>query len=311
MSEQLDISKLLDEELKKIGYYYYPTTKHDHHKERMKLVATISDEIFSRVRGRRSGIIIFKGLLGLLNTLEIEPFWADEIFNLIQNKLTFEQEGFPPEQEGYRRCENLIFEVKLTAIDYYKRLIYQEFKEEDLPKKLKKVKINLSEVFTDKYTFRKEALIDVQKELEQEIELQKKESLNRQELEASNSTDSEKVILEKHKDITIDRATLFLSYLLDFANEKRRENFGLKNKKPLKDADKDRAIDFLTPFTGKQSKKLHKGFKDEIAKIAEEKDEVSEKFNKFYNDVKIIRNYFEMLGLSEIVNRIDSDLGEK
>lgn len=113
--------------------------------------------------------------------------------------------------------------------------------------------------------------------------------------------------IEKHKDLNQRTATLFVSYLLDFANEKKRENFGLKNKKMLNDADKDRIIDFLTPISGKQSKKLHKPFKVEIAKIAN-KAEISK---EFYDDMQTIRKYFEMLGLSEITNRIDADLGEK
>lgn len=112
--------------------------------------------------------------------------------------------------------------------------------------------------------------------------------------------------IRKHKDLNQKTATLFLSYLLDFAKEKSSENHGLKTKKTLTDADKDRIIDFLTPISGKQSKKLHKPFRDEVAKIAE-KEEVSE---NFYKDMQIIRKHFEMLGLSEITNKIDADLGE-
>ncbi len=136
-----------------------------------------------------------------------------------------------------------------------------------------------------------------------QLEIDKLEKLMRLEENQNNSKDG----IEKHKELNQRTATLFVSYLLDFANEKKRENFGLKNKKSLADADKDRIIDFLTPISGKQSKKLHKIFKDERAKIAE-KEEVSE---DFYNEMQIVRKYFEMLGLSEITNRIDVDLGEK
>ena len=136
-----------------------------------------------------------------------------------------------------------------------------------------------------------------------QLEKNKREKLMRLEAVPKQTTDGS----EKHKDLNQRTATLFLNYLLDFAKEKSRENHGLKNKKSLADADKDRIIDFLTPISGKQSKKLHKPFKVEIAKIAN-KEEISKEFS---GDMKVIRKYFEMLGLSEITNRIDADLGEK
>lgn len=136
-----------------------------------------------------------------------------------------------------------------------------------------------------------------------QLEIDKLEKLMRLEATPKQTTDG----INKHKDLNQRTATLFVNYLLDFANEKKRENFGLKNKKSLADADKDRIIDFLTPISGKQSKKFHKVFRDEIAKIAEKQENSKE----FYDDMQIIRNYFEMLGLSEITNRIDADLGEK
>jgi hypothetical protein len=149
MNEELGISNLLDAELEKLGFYKPQSGKHDFHSEMMKLVYDVSKEVFSRISGTVSGYHDFNSLLGLIKTLRIELFWAEEIFHSIENMLVVSRTHFLPEQEGFRRCNNHIFELKITAVDFHKRLIYQELENDDLPEKLKIVKKELSKIFYD------------------------------------------------------------------------------------------------------------------------------------------------------------------
>lgn len=308
MNKETDIRKLLDKEIKKASHYFFPPEEQDNGLNKMKLVKTIVEEVNSRIKGKLSGFFVFHALLGLLDELSIEPIWANQIFTKIYSRLKSYQNKSQLDEEDADDYKIIIFELKLTAVSYFKKQIHRELKDNDLPKKLKLVKKTLIETNTSEDLFKREALTEIQKEIETEIVLKAEENKNKNLLKDS-SNDENKISI--HKDLTQITATLFLNYLLNFAKEKSRENHGLKNKKKLSDADKDRIIDFLTPISGKQSKKLHKKFKDEIAIIANnEKNEVSENFQKFYQDMQIIRKYFEMLGLSEITNKIDTDLGE-
>jgi hypothetical protein len=135
--------------------------------------------------------------------------------------------------------------------------------------------------------------------------LQREELLNRNQIIISDEITNETEIASKHSDINIERATLFLSYLLDFAKV-NSQSFNNKRKE-ISNSDKNKIIEFLTTYSGKQSNKLWAKFNTEKAKI-QETEEIEE---KFYQDMQVIRKYFDLLGLSEIINKIDADLGEK
>lgn len=314
MSE--DISELINDEINK-AFSLYDSQADDSYEEKLLLINQISKEILARIENEAlkveksfDGHIIVSGLFKSLlsgKLKELPPIWAGEIFKRIIKVL----EAKRTEKDEYY-LEDISYiqkSVNLAAVEYFRQKIIIEIEELDLPKKLSAVK-RKSEKFLYHYEFESKALSELQEEIEKEISIKKEELIYQKEIgnlsekrEKVNSSDE----ISIHPDLTQRTATLFLSYLLDFAKEKSRENFVLKTKKTLTDADKDRIIDFLTPISGKQSKKLHKGFKEEIAKIAEN-EEVSE---KFYQDMRTIRKYFEMLGLLEITDKIDADLGEK
>jgi hypothetical protein len=99
--------------------------------------------------------------------------------------------------------------------------------------------------------------------------------------------------IDKKKDRTIDRVTLFLNYLFTYTGVN------------CPNTQKAEIIEFLTAYSDKQTIKLFSEFEREKSKVLEN-EEISE---KFFKDMKIIRKYFERLGLMEIVAKIDEDLG--
>lgn len=111
----------------------------------------------------------------------------------------------------------------------------------------------------------------------------------------------------KHKDLNEWTATLFISYLLDFAYKKTLEIQGKQNNKSLSFAAKNRIVNFLTPYSLDQLKKLPAVFNKEKEYAEDEKVGASK---KYYDDMKTVRKHFERLGLSEITDKIDADLGE-
>lgn len=107
------------------------------------------------------------------------------------------------------------------------------------------------------------------------------------ELERLNSKPEQgSKVINKHKDLTLDRATLFFSYLLTYSKAK-----GPNTKKA-------EVISFLTGFS-----------KNTINnKLSTLHSKADDNFVQYENDMKIVRKYFEKLGLSEIVEIIDRDL---
>lgn len=139
-----------------------------------------------------------------------------------------------------------------------------------------------------------------------QLEINKLKEIMKLEMPTKGKTNN----IEKDNDLNIEVATLFLNYLLDFAKEKSRENLAFKNKTKLSDATKNKITAFLTPYAEKQIKKLPPIFKKTLAEIAENGENSGIK-DKFFQDMQVVRKYFEMVGLSEITSKIDADLGEK
>lgn len=92
----------------------------------------------------------------------------------------------------------------------------------------------------------------------------------------------------KHQDLTLDRATLFMNYLLAFS------------KANCHNTKKAEVISFLTGYS-----------KNTIGdKLSALHSKADDNFVAYEKDMKIVRKYFESLGLSEIVKMIDRDLKE-
>jgi hypothetical protein len=94
--------------------------------------------------------------------------------------------------------------------------------------------------------------------------------------------------LTKHRDLTLDRATLFLNYLFTVA------------KANSTNTEKARVISFLTQFDEERIRQVLSGIKSQKKAYSN--------FLAFESDMKIVRNLFEKIGLTEIVKQIDKDL---
>ena len=91
---------------------------------------------------------------------------------------------------------------------------------------------------------------------------------------------------KKNTDLTLDRATLFLNFLFRFAN------VNCPNTKKAK------VISFLTGYS-------ENTVGDKLSALYSKE---GNNFVQFVKDMKIVRRYFENLGLSQITEMIDRDL---
>lgn len=92
--------------------------------------------------------------------------------------------------------------------------------------------------------------------------------------------------IKKHTDLTLDRAVLFMDYLF---RDAKASSFNTK---------KAEAISFLTGFS-------EETLRQRLSTIYNEKNKKDKSYKK---DIRIVRNLFDKLGLSEIVKSIDQDL---
>ncbi len=115
-----------------------------------------------------------------------------------------------------------------------------------------------------------------------QLEIEKLKELTILEESQKDSKDG----IKKHKDITLDRAVLALSYLLDELNVK----CPLSKKKEF--------IDFITPYSPNTIK----------TKLENLHEKQEKNFVEYEKDLQVISRYFENLGLLKIVEQIKADL---
>ncbi len=109
------------------------------------------------------------------------------------------------------------------------------------------------------------------------------QSSNGEKHEIKLSADEKK---QKDKDLTLDRAVLVFNYLLNYA------------KVNAHNTDKAEFISFLTGFSKNTI----------VQKLSRLHEKADLNFIAYEKDLKIVRNYFEKLSLSEITKAIDNDL---
>lgn len=91
---------------------------------------------------------------------------------------------------------------------------------------------------------------------------------------------------QKHKDLTLDRAVLVFNYLFKFAQVNSHNT------------EKSEFISFLTGFSKET-------IRQRLSNLHEKENNNR---NLWEKDLKIVRKYFESLGLTEIVKMIDNEL---
>ncbi len=103
---------------------------------------------------------------------------------------------------------------------------------------------------------------------------------------ADNKQIAEREAKQKELGLSLDRATLFMNYLFTFA------------KVNCQNTRKAKVISFLTGYSTNT-------IGDKLSALHSKADD---NFIAYEEDMKIVRKYFESLGLTEIVNMIDKDL---
>lgn len=114
-----------------------------------------------------------------------------------------------------------------------------------------------------------------------------------QSLEITNSNKQKDILAQeklndkqKDKDLTLDRAVLIFSYLLNYA------------KANAHNTEKAEFISFLTGFSKNTI----------VQKLSKLHEKADLNFVGYEKDMKTVRKYIEKLGLSEITKAIDNDL---
>lgn len=289
--EEINVDKLFDD----VGNetrLFIPIDEKEFNFKIAKLSKKIADNVLSKIKGKDDALLVFDKLLVLVDKLNFSPIAANLLFNRLKRSLSKEQMKFSEENEEFDNYKNLLIELESAAKSYFKYIIYDELRDFDLPEKLKWVKLAQFQPFPED-EYRKKALTEIQKTLENEIALNKEEITNRQNLVLSNKNTDEKENSKKNEDLNKETATLFMNYLFDYA--KISCNFTKKAE----------VIEFLTGFSKKQVVKLPSVFGKQKLEI-EDGGGINE---KFFKDMNTVRKYFEKLGLDEVVEKIDKDLG--
>ncbi len=126
----------------------------------------------------------------------------------------------------------------------------------------------------------------------QKIDLEIKKLKELRNLEIIRSKSESNLLEEnkqKHKDLTLDRAVLFFYYLFKY------QKLSFDNKQKAK------VISFLTGYSAntleQQFSQIHK--------------KANTNFSNYEKDMQIVRNQFEILGLTEVTKMIDNDLADQ
>lgn len=290
-----EIADLFEKELKRTDSLYSPKPKKDQLKNDTVLKDELSEKFFCEIEKilvndseYAFDSHIFFALLQVLQSPQVDSLTAKQVLHQIDFKFNqdlYESKFDENKTETYReKLRDVMKHFETLAQEYYYREIHSDIKNLDLPEKLSNVKRKLTKINLNR--FERKAYEEVQKEIENDIAIQKEELLNRQQLSDSQKMHEEKEHSVKHKDLTLDRAVLFMEYLF------RATKTSSFNKA------KAEAISFLTGYSSET-------LRQRLSSINEEKNKKSSSFKK---DLRIVRNLLDKLGLTEIVKDIDRDL---
>lgn len=230
-----------------------------------------------------------------LNSLELNTMQKIVIFEYLSNKLSIKNDR--QSRICTRQLEKLIEELKEES---------EKVEKAEQKAKLEKILDHLETLsnYTEKISYVKQAKAQYEKTKTTLIEVSERTFgkkceliINKlkqlQILEITNSNKQkdtlaqEKLIdKQKDKDLTLDRAVLIFSYLLDYA------------KVNAHNTEKAEFISFLTGFSKNTV----------VQKLSKPHEKADLNFIGYEKDMKIVRKYIEKLGLSEISKAIDNDL---
>ena len=206
---EVNINKMLDEISE--GRLFLPAEEIEYNFKVRQFADKIVDTVFSRLEGKESAIFLFDKLLVLLDKLSFSPQEANLVFTNLSNKLSKEQKKAEDERKDVYQL--MLNELKIVAVAYMRRVIEDELRKYDLPKKLTLIKRKLKNVSAIEDYYIREAFVDLQSEYEDEIKQKTDESHNRQLLTDSIDDFTKNEKIKRHKDLTIHRAILLMKHL--------------------------------------------------------------------------------------------------
>lgn len=290
---KLEVTEILNEERQKANR---PSEKKHPSENSKKLIASaqIIDTVINEALAEGSDYYIsfelFNFLLNSIKRFELDIDDAHYVFLQIQESLTNELSKLDPATHNYKLLSNSIRSVGFRAVRYFTEYLVEQFKEVHITEILFCVKRTLNSIENEDYRFFKEALLDIKKDAEERIELRKEQKRNYDEMwefpEKEENIGLPTIHFNQDKNLTQDRAILFLDYLFKYAKTSSFKT------------NKAEVISFLTGYD-------HEGTRQRLSTIYTDKMKNNSSFNK---DLRIVRNLFDKLGLTAIVKQIDDEL---
>jgi len=250
----------------------------------------IFDAVWKEVTEQNYKLGSFNAFLPLIKQFKIERF-IDIGFDRLKKKLN---EALLENENNHKVKNTILYDIEIAeskVVNYYETLFLENHSSYDEIQKLVKIKKELSLTKESEQDYRRKALLNLEKKILININLLKEEKTLRDQSEESfNATKDNK---NKHDELNKEIVTLFMNHFFDYANVK------------CSNAKKAEVIAFLTGYSSKQIVKLFSELEKERLKI-EENEEVSE---KIYKDLNVARKLFVKLNLTEIIEKIDKELG--
>lgn len=246
---------------------------------------------------------VSKALFNSINRLNFDYGQTHLVIELIKDELEQElfftqlklkkvepypSKEFEETKDFERKLKTAIGYLPFETVNYFWGKLRKELDKHDLPEKLKLVKRSLIQhnsleenVSVDSKYF-VEALLNFKNDIESEIELQQEEIQLRNKIGKIEKDQTTR----KHKDLTLDRATIFFSYLFTYLKSNTHNTA------------KADTISFLTGYSKNTV----------VQKLSNLHKKEGKNFLAYEKDLVIVRKHFNDLGLSEVVKMIDRDL---
>jgi hypothetical protein len=279
---EVNINKMLDEISE--GRLFLPAEEIEYNFKVRQFADKIVDTVFSRLEGKESAIFLFDKLLVLLDKLSFSPQEANLVFTNLSNKLSKEQKKAEDERKDVYQL--MLNELKIVAVAYMRRVIEDELRKYDLPKKLTLIKRKLKNVSAIEDYYIREAFVDLQSEYEDEIKQKTDESHNRQLLTDSIDDFTKNEKIKRHKDLTIHRAILLMKHLAP----------------RLSGCDQDKVAEVIAFLTSFNAEGIRQGMSEVKGKFIKNPESYNE-------DVKKVSKYLNLIGLTNETENLKRNSG--
>jgi hypothetical protein len=285
--ESKNNKNLLDKKLTKSGLVRLKDARASRtkFKNEVSLVEKLQTDTLQKIESGFPASTVFDALSDEIRDQGLSEGWTGEIFSGIDSKI----------RDRFCNASHFISELKYVGIYHFITNLknkfnintYEEIENDTLVEIIGRIRKEISLMDSeeirgfdiDSERFQFAALIKVLRELEEEFNQRKEAKELKKQLEIEDEQ------TQRHKDLTLDRAVLFMDYLFRYT------------KTTSHNTEKAKAISFLTSYS-------ENTVRPKLSTIYTQKDKKNSTHNK---DLRIVRNLFNKLGLTEIVKIIDND----